>query len=350
MGTTKDILISQKPSIKTKKSPLWYIKLTNYEYWPWWTLYLPALPIWLWNAMRSRSFTYFTAVNPGLKSGGFYGESKKEILDLIPNDYKPATLLINLKNPLFAQMQHLAFPLIAKPDIGERGNGVAKIQNLIELEVYHRNAAADYILQEYVDFKLELAILYSRMPGESKGKITSVTQKEFLSVVGNGVDTLEFLVNNNDRARFQTQKLQEKYETVWHSILPNGQKIELESIGNHCRGTRFINANYLINKELEQVFDNIADQILGFDYGRYDLRVRSLEDLYQGKNIRIVELNGVNADPAHIYDNSHGFWASLRDIARHWLRIGDIAKVNLDKGFKAVALNEIWEKFKSRNL
>jgi hypothetical protein len=350
MGTTQNILVPQKTPKSTENRPLWYIKLTNYEYWPWWTLYLPVLPIWLWNALRTRSFTYFTAVNPGLKSGGFYGESKKDILDLIPNEYKPATLMIHLKNPLFAQMQHLDFPLIAKPDIGERGNGVAKIHNLIELELYHRNATEDYILQEYVDFKLELAILYSRMPGEDKGKITSVTQKEFLSVTGNGIETLATLVNSSDRARFQVEKLQEKYANIWHSILPNGQKIELESIGNHCRGTRFINANYLINKELEQVFDNIADQILGFDYGRYDLRVRSLEDLYQGKNIRIVELNGVNADPAHIYDNSHGFLASLHDIAQHWLRIGDLAKVNIKNGFKTVAISEIWGKFKDRNL
>jgi hypothetical protein len=350
MGTTQNILVPQKTPKSNEIRPLWYIKLTNYEYWPWWTLYLPVLPIWLWNALRTRSFTYFTAVNPGLKSGGFYGESKKDILDLIPNEYKPTTLMIHLKNPLFVQMQHLDFPLIAKPDIGERGNGVSKIHNLIELELYHRNATEDYILQEYVDFKLELAILYSRMPGDDKGKITSVTQKEFLSVTGNGFETLATLVNSSDRARFQAVKLQEKYANLWHSILLNGQKIELESIGNHCRGTRFINANYLINRELEQVFDNIADQILGFDYGRYDLRVRSLEDLYQGKNIRIVELNGVNADPAHIYDNSHGFLASLRDIKEHWLRIGDIAKVNLGRGFKAISFGEMYEKFKSRNL
>jgi hypothetical protein len=350
MQTTLPKYVTQPTAKTSKKQPLWYIKLTNYEYWPWWTLYLPALPIWLWNAMRTRSFTYFTAVNPGLKSGGFYNESKKDILDSIPNEYKPATMLVDLKSPLFPQIQHLSFPLIAKPDIGERGNGVAKIQNLIELEVYHLNAEADYILQEYVDFKLELAVFYSRMPGQNKGKITSVTQKEFLSVVGDGVHSFKQLIEKSDRARFQTLKLQEKYSKLWDSILPNGQRIELESIGNHCRGTRFINANYMINKELEKVFDTIADQILGFDYGRYDLRVRSLEDLYEGKNIRIVELNGVNADPAHIYDNSHGYWASIQDIVKHWLRIGDIAKVNLNKGFKAITFGEMLWKFKARNL
>lgn len=309
--------------------PLWWIKLTNYEYWPWLLLYVPILPIWLWNVLKTRSLTYFKAVNPGWKGGGFYGVSKKAILDLVPAEYKPKTILISKEHDLLAQILGFEYPLIAKPDVGARGKGVTKIQTVEELMDYHLNSPHDYIVQEYVSYKTELGVLYSRMPGQTKGLISSVTIKAFLSVTGDGLHTLEQLVQSQDRARFQQVRLATKYAPIWTDVLAAGQKLELESIGNHCRGTRFINANYLINNQLNEVFDQIADQISGFQYGRYDLRVATIEDLYKGKNIRVVELNGVNADPAHIYDNSHGLLRTFRDLAWHWLRIGDIAKHNL---------------------
>jgi hypothetical protein len=326
----------------TRLRPLWWIKLTNYEYWPWLLLYVPILPVWVWNVLRTRSLTYFTAVNPGWKAGGFYGASKKDILDLVPAGYKPKTVLISKAQALPVQISGFEYPLIAKPDVGARGHGVTKIHTVEELMDYHLNSPHDYIVQEYVSYKTELGILYSRMPGQSQGLISSVTMKEFLSVTGDGRHTLEQLVQRQDRARFQQAHLSLKYASIWKEVLAAGQKLELESIGNHCRGTRFINANYLINNRLHEIFDHIADQIPGFQYGRYDLRVSTIDDLYEGKNIRVVELNGVNADPAHIYDNSHGLLLTFRDLAWHWLRVGDIAKHNLQHGVRTAVAETVW--------
>ncbi len=334
---------------RQKSVPLWWIRLTNYEYWPWLVLYIPVLPIWLWNALRTRSLTYFTAINPGWKEGGFYGVGKKAILDLVPAKYKPQTTMVSIDEEPTSQILGFEYPLIAKPDMGERGNGVAKIHTIAELIDYHRNSPQNYIVQEYVSYKTELGILYSRMPGSATGMISSVTLKAFLSVTGDGVHTLEQLVLAQDRARFQAPRLKEKYSKIWYDILAQGQKLELESIGNHCRGTRFINANYLINPQLNQVFDHIANQIPGLQYGRYDLRVANIDDLYQGKNIRIVELNGVNADPAHIYDNRHGLFHTFKDLVWHWLRIGDIAKHNLRQGIHASGNRIVWKNLKERN-
>ena len=87
----------------------------------------------------------------------------------------------------------------------------------------------------------------------------------------------------------------------------------------------------MIDKQLERIFDDIANNIEGFHYGRYDLRVASLEDLYRGENIRILELNGVNADPAHIFDNRHGLFNSVRDLYKHSRLIGKIARKNMSQ-------------------
>jgi hypothetical protein len=336
--------------ITPRKTPLWWVKCTHYEYWPWLLLYAPMLLWWLRNAWRTGSLSYFTAINPGWVAGGFYGVSKKSILDRVPPQYKPATCLVTRPHLPYERVAQWTYPLIAKPDVGERGKGVTKIDSLADLRAYHATAEQAYIVQEYVDYPLELAILYSRLPTERIGVVSSITLKEFLSVTGDGVHTLRQLVQQQVRARFQEKRLAATYADRWECVLPRGQKLELESIGNHSRGTRFVNANYLINKELCRTFDHIADQIEGFQYGRFDLRVASIDDLYAGQNIRVVELNGVNADPAHIYDNSHGLYRTYRDLIWHWNRIGRIAQLNRRMGVGAAGAVATFKNFSTRNL
>jgi hypothetical protein len=320
------------------KLPLWFIKLSHAEYWSSQTMYWLLSPVLIWNAWRAKTSTFFTAVNPTWKYGGIFGESKKAILDRIDAAYQPASVLIkhgdNLPS-LWNGQEDTFFPIIAKPVLGERGDGVAKIKSISELVNYHLKAEEDYILQEFVDCPIELGVFYSRKPSETKGMISSITLKDFLAVTGDGKSTLSELIENNTRARFQVKKLKKKFESQWNCVIPYQQKIELENIGNHCRGTRFINANYLITKELENIFEKISRPIEGFQYGRFDLRVSSLQDLYEGKNIYIMELNGTNSEPTHIYDSAHGFFKMYRDLAWHWTRMADIAIENKKLGVKS---------------
>ena len=318
------------------KYPLWFIKLTNYEYWAWQWFYYPLLPYIFYQAWRARSAGFFTTINPSFENSGFYAYSKKAILDLIPNQYKPQDFFIQKEENVvsFFIKNKLSFPLITKPDKGERGKGVTKICNSKDFDIYHlQNTDTEYIVQEFASEKLEFGVFYSRLPNEEKGIISSLTLKEFLSVTGDGISTLGELISNNNRARFQEKKLRERFEVEWCSVLEIGKILELEPIGNHCRGTRFINANYLITKQLEYVFDGIARQIPGFYYGRFDLRTASLADLYDGK-VKIMELNGANSEPTHIYDASFGLFNAYRTIAWHWKRIADISIQTQKMGVK----------------
>ena len=56
----------------------------------------------------------------------------------------------------------------------------------------------------------------------------------------------------------------------------NIEKVLLEPIGNHCRGTRFINFNHVINEDLNTAFDKISLPIKGFYYGRFDLKAKTI--------------------------------------------------------------------------
>ena len=331
----------------TQNRSLWLVKLLNYEYWPWWAVYLPVLPYMLYQAWRCGSITYFTAVNPFIEMSGFFGESKAKMLDSVPDQYKPKTLIFennNIENIVQClHKQTIGFPLIAKPDVGERGTNVAKIADEVELKDYLNQNQSAVIIQEYIDFEIELGVFYYRLPSQPKGQITSMTLKEFLTVTGNGHSSIEALMQQSDRARFQIAATRLRLgDAAMNEILTKNQKRLLEPIGNHCRGTRFIDVNHKITPELNAVFDTIATQIEGFYYGRFDLKVKSWEDLYAGQNIKIVELNGVAAEPAHIYDSDHKLFEAYRQVAKHWRIMADIAIEQNQRGVLPVSFAKTW--------
>lgn len=312
--------------------PLIYYRITRYEYWPGWLFYLPLLPYWLYLSARMRSFSFFTLTNPGMDLGGFFGESKQDILKLLPKDYLPKQLFVDkseihdIANLL--QQHHLQFPLIAKPDVGERGAGVEKMHSPEELTAYLSQSEGLTLIQEFIDYPEEFGVFYCRIPGNVKGKITSLTRKQFLTVTGNGKDTVEQLLQQSVRARFQLKRLR-KYKTVLLQSVPvANETVLVEPIGNHCRGTAFLDGSAAITTELEQVFDRIAAEIPGFYYGRFDIKVKSLEELRQGKTIRIMELNGISSEPGHIYDKNMSLLRAYRVVARHWQIMSEIARAN----------------------
>jgi len=326
--------------------PLFLVKVFNYEYWPWWLFYLPMTPYWLYQAIRAKSLTFFTAVNPGIVAGGFYGEHKTEIMKHISSEYLAKTIFIPLDTafeelPKLLINNVLQYPIIAKPNIGERGTLVAKIHSVVELYQYHQSANADYLIQEFINYPIELGVLFSRMPTDKIGKVSSVTLKEFLSVTGDGKSTIEELVLQNTRARFQLKSLQKRLGKSMQNVLSLGENYLLEPIGNHCRGTKFVNANHLINNQLHEVISKVSEGFDGFYYGRFDMKVESIDDLYEGKNIRIMELNGVSSDPGHIYDPRYYLWQAYSDLMWHWKRAADISIINQKKGTKPLPFSKI---------
>jgi len=286
--------------------------------------------------------------------GGMFGESKYEVLKKIPAQYTPRMLLMSPSAGLRGireriEEAQMKLPLIFKPDIGERGYLVKKINDDHDIAAYLTRIKGDFIVQELVDLPLEFGVHYMRMPMQTSGKITSVAGKEMLSVSGDGRLTLRQLILKNDRAKLQWKKLQETYHSRLNTVIPDGEKIELVSIGNHAMGTRFIDANHLINDDLSRAFELISSQVPGFYFGRFDLRCATVEDLYAG-NVRIMELNGCGAEPAHIYDPDFSLWKAVIVQLDHWNNIFRISKANKKQGVRYATHKEAFEyyrKFKS---
>ncbi|MCE7994143.1 MAG: hypothetical protein HEP71_19300 [Roseivirga sp.] len=335
-----------------KRVPLFLVKLLNYEYWPFWLFFLPLVPYWVYLSIRARSFTYFTAANPGIEHSGVFGESKIDILKKIDRHYLPTTLFFK-SDTTAGQVaerlkdESLAFPVIVKPNVGERGNEVAKIDNPNQLTSYLDSNTADFIIQEFVDFEIELGILYYKFPDESKSGITSIVAKEFLTLTGDGASTMLSLIEQSNRARLQLDSLKERFGNELLQVLPVGEKRNLEPIGNHCRGTKFLSGMNLLNDRLVSVFDDVSKNIEGFYFGRFDLKVKSTEDLYNGDNIKILELNGVTSEPAHIYDPSYSIWKAWSEAARNMKMMFRVCKANMKNGVKVTPFFEMFRLVRS---
>lgn len=318
-----------------------------------WATYFPVIFYYLYLSFRAKSFFFFTATNPGIETGGMLGESKKGILEKIPTKYKPKSPFIQKDTPFekvleILKNQAINFPIVAKPDVGERGTLVEKLNTPNDLKAHLDKNNINYIIQPFIDYELELAIMYWRMPNEKQSKIYSITQKKFLSFTGNGKNTLRELILNSPRAILQYDKLQERFDHIMDEILPKGKIIELEPIGNHCRGTMFIDGNKLINKKLEQVISDIALNIDEVYFGRFDLKCKSIEDLEKGEHIAILELNGVGAEPAHIYDPNAKLLSIYKTLLGQWKIMFDIAMFNHQKrNVSFMTTKEIWAFWKN---
>jgi len=260
-------------------------------------------------------------------------ESKKEVYELIPFEYYPATLFFKAASPLedilaLIKQRNIKYPLIGKPDIGMKGMMVKKIENEKELSFYVKNSKVDLLIQEYVPFKNEVGIFYYRFPNEEKGHISGIVKKEFLAVRGDGVSTVEQLLSKNKRAVLQLPTLKIKEKDKMNIVLQKEEELIIVPYGNHVRGAKFLDDSRLIDEELTNTIDLICKKVDGFYFGRLDIRYNDWEELKQGKNFSIIELNGSGSEPTYIYDPRHSVFWAWKEIVKHWKILYRISKLN----------------------
>lgn len=309
-----------------------YIKFFNWEYWPMWIVYFPVSFYYLWLCIKSRSFFFFSAANPTIETGGMFFESKWDIFKLIPRQYYPATAIVRTGENIYSALASMqaagfSFPVVAKPDRGERGWCVEILKNSESLRTYIEKHPIDFLLQQYIDLPVEMSIFYYRHPSTEKGTITSVTQKEYLQVTGDGKASLLELIMKYDRAFLQLKKLKNNTAIDLHKIPMKGSQEVLVPYGNHVRGAMFFDKASIIDKELTEIFDHISGQIPGFYFGRFDLKCESIEALKVGK-LSILELNGSGAEPAHIYQPGFSFFKAQAVLASHYRMMYAAATAN----------------------
>jgi hypothetical protein len=311
-------------------------KVGNWELWPFKLRYFLISPVWLWYCLRSGSFWFFSSSNPTLTFGGLEGEGKKEMYDLLPKEYYPKTIYLSpqmnfdeVKNEV--SKNSFAYPFIVKPDIGMKGLLFRKVDNENELRLYHDKNPVDYLIQDLVEYPLEVSVFYYRYPTSQTGVITGFIQKELMDVFGDGKSTLWELIMAHPKARHRPEEMKIKHEISLDRVIPAGDRYILTYAANLNRGAKFTSLDRLIDKDLLKIFDEISHRA-SFYYGRYDIKCQSVEDLKKGKNFTILEFNGSGAEPNHVYNAGFSLFKAYSVFLHHWKVLFEISRYNHRNG------------------
>ncbi|MEJ2475286.1 MAG: VTT domain-containing protein [Desulfobacterales bacterium] len=315
---------------------------TRWEFWSPTVFYLPVAVYVLWLGIKHRSLTLFTAANPGIPDGGFIGESKSRILEQLQDrdefvarfDVIPADMTISAKIERAKEFMHRnggGFPVVLKPDAGQRGTGVTVIRNRPQLVHYLEHAKGAAIIQEYVN-GYEYGVFYYRYPDENEGTLFSITDKRLLTLTGDGRSTLEQLILQDDRAMCMAPFHFRHHQDRLFDVPRFGERIALVEVGTHCRGALFLDGSAVRSPALASVIDRISKRFEGFYFGRYDIRTPSLVDFRKGRNFKIVELNGVTSEATHIYQPGNSIWNAYRTLMQQWRIAFEIGAVNRSRG------------------
>jgi hypothetical protein len=153
------------------------------------------------------------------------------------------------------------YPVIFKPDVcNGNSTGVVLINSKKEaIKLMKKtiliNRKITYLVQDFYQSKYEGTILYERYPICKKGKIVSIILKE----------------------------------------IPTGKWKPLrcyQPLGKDENYTICYERSDLITHKLTTIIDNISQKLPKLYAGRIDIRFSNIEDLKEGKNFKILEING----------------------------------------------------------
>jgi len=347
--------------------------VSSFEFWSPWFFYIPVAFHYAWLALRYRGPMLPTAANPSIFSGGLIGESKAEILDLVSGDERrwiaPYVLYdtpeADENGSAFERAARairgagLEFPLVAKPNVGQRGAGVRPLRDDDDLARYVLDfpSGSQILFQKLVgeeptdskparplgegtefDGVREAGVLYWKMPGSDHGSIFSITLKEMPQVTGDGERTVRELIEADPRARLIPQVYLERHAAIADRVLPAGEVLPLVFAGNHCQGAIFRDGTHLATPQLLDRCERIAASMSEFYFGRFDVRFRDLEAFLRGDDFRIIEINGAGAEATHIWDASVRLSDAYATLFEQFRILFEIGAANRKRGYRPLGL------------
>ena len=334
-------------------------------------LYIPVVLYYLFLGLRYRSFTLPSASNPEIETGGFMGESKASVMNQVGYEQQSwiAEFVSLHRNGIAAEAdlrtalsmmkeKKLEFPVVAKPDIGWNGYGVRLIEDSNHLLQYISSFPHDekILLQRPVPYDGEAGIFYVRIPGESNGRIYSITLRYFPFVTGDGKSTLRELIQTDQRTKLRADYyLGGKTEHVGfgnedlEQIPVEGELIRLSFIGSLRVGGLYRDASHLITPELTHRFDTIARSMPEFYFGRFDVRFESVDLLKKGEGFTIIEINGAGAEAIQAWDPNVSLIKLYSEFFKAYRLLFKIGAINRARGFKPMTIREFIRAIKHQN-
>jgi len=308
---------------------------------PQWLAYVPLAFYVIWLMLRYRSATLYTAANPGIPTGGMTGESKSAILEKLAriDGVVPEFAVIPVELGARARLRlarqwiehrRVPFPLVLKPDVGERGRAVTVVGTQKELARRLLRTRETTILQRFAR-GLEFGIFYRRIPGEARGRIMSIAQMSHPEAVGDGRAPLAELVRSGPWIAALAAAAGPSSLERLRYVPAAGERVLLFEAGFDSHHASCADRHELVTPQLEDRIDAISRAHPGFFIGRFDVCAASADELSRGR-FKVMELNGVASEPMHIYDPAVSIASALRVLRRQWREAFEIGAANRAQG------------------
>ena len=314
------------------------VRLVRHEFWSGWLLYLCILPTLAKLAWRYRSMTVWTLCDPAVELGGVIGESKQAIIDKLPQQWVLTSVRVGrgesserlaLANQAVEQVG--GWPVIVKPDAAYRGKGIKLVRDEMQLTEALEALKVPVMVQQYHPGPFEAGLFYMRMPGETDGWLFSITDKHFPFVKGDGQSDLGTLIINHPRLYLQADVFMRRLGGRRFDVPTKGERVSLTVAGNHAQGTLFHDGEHLRSPVLEAWLNDVMRDVVGFYFGRLDVRYTDVESFKHGESIGIIELNAATSESTNLYDPHWSLGRSLSTLAEQWrwaFKIGDAVRTS----------------------
>ncbi len=343
------------------KLKIFYYKISSLRYWEFWNgniFYFPIpffyILLCIKHKINPKAILY---INPCFEYGGTSFDSKYDMLKIFFNhkEFIAKTILVdssedNLDSIIKKiNINQISFPFIAKPDKSHRGNGVKLIKEISDLKNYFEICKKNFLIQEYINFEKEYGVFYIKYPNGDK-RITSITRKILPKLKSNGDKTLKELIFRDKRAKYLAKIYFQKNSSKLNQTIPKGD-FQICKTGNHCQGAIFEDGIVDIkDKTLEKLIE-IFSSVEGFEFGRADIKFKDENSLNNGKDFKILEFNGSEAESTHIYDRKNSIFYAYKTLWKQWDNLFLIAKKNKLSGMKVptskVILKSYFEFFRN---
>ena len=347
--------------------------VSTFEFWRPGFFYIPVAFYYAWLSLRYRGPLLPSVANPSIFNGGLIGESKSQILDLVPErqqEWVASYVLFErpeVGDPEGAVEQAwraisgagLDYPLVAKPDLGQRGAGVRPLYGDDDLAQYLLEfpAGSGILFQELIEEEdkslpveeytdqddrfhgvREAGVLYWRAPGSDQGHIFSITLKEIPRVIGDGSRTVRELIESDPRAGKLKDVYLNRHAEVADRVLARDETLPLVFAGNHCQGAVFRDGTDLATPELLERCHEIASSMPEFYFGRFDVRFHDLRAFLRGEGFRIIEINGAGAEATHIWDAAVRLSDAYNTLFEQFRILFEIGAANRRRGHKPIGV------------
>jgi hypothetical protein len=317
---------------------------------PKWLICVPLVVQWLWLGIRHGSLTLPSAANPAITSGGLVGEGKLEYFAQLGPLGQAATaphvgVLADGRQSAGTALAAMsaagiAFPVVAKPNLGLCGYGVRKLDDAGQLDAYLEQYPAQQtlVLQQYLPQENEAGIFYARDPRTGLGKLIGLTLRYFPTIEGDGRTPLGQLIRADARARRLLDSPAHSCAHDLDSIPAAGESVRLATIGSTRVGGLYLDGAALMTGQLTAAIDAIAREMPEFHFGRFDVRFYSSAALREGRDFTIMEINGAGSEAIHAWDPGTGLLAGLRAIFAKQRLLFEIGAANRKRGARPIGL------------